>query len=139
MVTVRDTYKWRFKHKPYLDASFYPIDPIFLCMIDEASAYHFFNTTDFDGNREETNTTHWQTLSATPWRLRVLEDEILGTLGDGAGIGGGLPPGGHPPWFSWWNQGTIASRRKRQIGNEWNWQFLSYNKVNLFSGYILQY
>ena len=45
-----------------------------------ASAYHFFNSTDFDNTPDRNNASYWKILWETPGRLRVIENEILGVI-----------------------------------------------------------
>ena len=117
MLTVIGTYNWQYKHSPYLDASFYQDldkngESVY---VDWASLYHYYNTTDRNAIEAMLNYgPDFSQARDTPWRLRVLEDEILGECGTGS--------------YNCTN--GFGKRKKRTVGSlMWQQVLPSYTKV----------
>ena len=131
IILVSRTYKWKFKHEPYLDARFVPKEvpgaesnSYFREYVDLASGYHYFNIT----SEEEANAIYYtssqyeiEKFMNTTGKLRVFEDEIVG------GCGSGFVD--YPPLCSNCTiPATCPEPPFKVVGNP-KWRLLPYQKV----------
>ena len=120
-ITAANKYNWRYKHPPYLNASFYRTsnqngEVVF---VDLATLQHHFNTEEEDPEKIiESNPPEFEQLIKEPWRLLILEDEILEKCGAGV----------YPPELcdTTMEYPTNGKRRKRSTNM---WEFLNYSPV----------
>ena len=117
IITAANKYNWRYGHPPYLNASFYPISNQNgeIVFVDLVTLQHHFNTDEEDPEKIiESNRPEFEQLIKEPWRLLILEDEILKKCGAGVYL----------PEFC--DTTTNGKRRKRSTHM---WEFLNYSPV----------